>query len=770
VFAPLPVDEHVAEIREKLRTHRSLVLVAPPGAGKTTRVPPALVADGPLVLLQPRRVAARSIAARIAEERGWRLGREVGFEVRFERLASPETRLLVATEGILARRLQRDPLLEGFATVVLDEFHERSVHADLALALLKPALAARSDLRVLVMSATLDAEPVSDFLDGCPVHRVDVRPHPVEVRYAPGVAPETAVREALARPGGHVLCFLPGAGEIRDVQSRLGGLPVFPLHGSLGSAEQDEALRPAPGRKVILATNIAETSITVDGVTDVVDSGWQKVMRYDAERALDRLERERVSADAAEQRKGRAGRTGPGHAVRLWDTRDRLREHREAEIRRVDLAGPVLEVLAWGADPLTFEWFERPDGDRLRAAWALLVRLNAAEGRRLTAIGERMRTLPLPPRLARVFVEAGETPRAAAACAWLAEGRPARPDAARGEAATTDSDVLHLLDRMAEAPRSVREAARQLARLGAPRVSSASAEDDVAIRQALWTGFPDRLARRREPEGRRLLLSSGRGAVLARESGVHAGEWLVALDVAAAPPGAGSEALVRLASRVEREWIAATSSEVVHRLEGDAVRAYAHDLYDAIVLEERAVPPDPDEAARLVAKALRDRGLGEENERTRRRLRFSAIDVELDRLIAAASAGRTRVPALDLEQMLDAAQRRDLERLAPETIALPSGRRARLEYREDGTVSAAVKLQELFGLVEAPRIGPGREAVTLELLAPNGRPVQTTRDLRGFWERTYPEVRKELRGRYPKHPWPDDPWTAVPTHRTRRSR
>jgi ATP-dependent helicase HrpB len=579
------------------------------------------------------------------------------------------------------------------------------------------------------------------------------------------------VREALAAPGGHVLCFLPGAGEIRDVQSRLGGVAaVFPLHGSLGSAEQDEALRPAAGRKVILATNIAETSITVDGVTHVVDSGWQKVMRYDAERALDRLERERVSADAAEQRKGRAGRTGPGHAVRLWDPRDRLREHREPEIRRVDLAGPVLEVLAWGADPLTFEWFERPDEDRLRAAWALLERLNAAEGRRLTATGERMRALPLPPRLARVFVGAGETPRAAAACAWLAEGRPARPDATRGEAATTDSDVLPLLDRMAAAPRSVREAARQLARLGAPPGSSPAADDDVAVRRALWAGFPDRLARRREPEGRRLLLSSGRGAVLARESGVHAGEWMVALDVAAAPPGAGSEALVRLASRVEREWIAVTSSEVVHRLEGDAVRAYARDLYDAIVVEERAVPPDADAAARLVAQALRERGLGEENERTRRRLRFSAIAAEIDRLIAAASAGRTRVPALDLEQMLDPAQRRDLERLAPETIALPSGRRARLEYREDGTVTAAVKLQELFGLAEAPRIGPRREAVTLELLAPNGRPVQTTRDLRGFWERTYPEVRKELRGRYPKHPWPDDPWTAVPTHRTRRSR
>ncbi len=764
----LPVDAHVAEIRETLRRHRSVVLVAPPGAGKTTRVPPALVAEGPVFLLQPRRVAARSIAARIADEQGQKLGREVGYEVRFDRLASRETRLLVATEGILARRLQRDPLLEDFATVVLDEFHERSIHADLALAFLKPALAARPDLRVLVMSATLDPGPVSEFLGGCPVVRVDVRPHPVEVRYAPGVAADAAVREAIAGPGGSVLCFLPGAGEIRDVQSRLAGLSVFPLHGSLSADEQDAALRPAAGRRVILATNIAETSVTVEGVTHVVDSGFQKVMRYDAARALDRLEVERVSADAAAQRTGRAGRTGPGHAVRLWDTRDRLRPRREPEIHRVDLAAPVLEVLAWGADPLTFEWFERPDDDRLRAAWFLLERLQATEGRRLTAIGERMRVLPLPPRLARVFVEAGETPRAAAACAWLAE---ARPGGARGEAATTDSDVLALLDRMAEAPWSVREAARQLARLGEPaRSASPSADDDVALRRALWSGFPDRLARRREPGGSRLLLSSGRGAVLARESGVRAAEWLVALDVSSGTAGPTSEPLVRLASRVEREWVQPTASEVVDRLEGDAVRAYTRDLYDGIVLEERAVPVDPGEAGRLVAAALEQRGLVGENERTQRRLRFAGIEADLPALFAAASAGKVRVPTFDLAEWLDGAQRRELERLAPETIPLPSGRRARLEYREDGTVSAAVKLQELFGLAEAPRIGPRSEAVTLELLAPNGRPVQTTRDLRGFWERTYPEVRKELRGRYPKHPWPDDPWTAVPTHRTRRTR
>ncbi len=760
---PLPIDVHVSEIRESLRRERRLVLVAPAGAGKTTRVPPALVDEGPVFLLQPRRVAARSIAARIAAEQGQTLGRDVGFEVRFERQVSAATRLLVATEGILTRRLQGDPLLGGFATVVLDEFHERSLHADLALAFLKQALAARPDLRVLVMSATLDAGPIADFLGGCPVHEVDVRAHPVDVRYAPGVPPEDAVRSGMGESGGHVLCFLPGAGEIRDVQARLGDMRVYPLHGSLSAAEQDEALRPGGDRRVILATNIAETSITVDGVTHVVDSGWQKVLRYDAERGLDRLEAERVSADAAEQRKGRAGRTGPGRVVRLWDARDRLRPRREPEIQRVDLAGPALDVLAWGGDPLSFEWFEAPPRDRLQSALDLLERLGAVEGRRLTALGERMRALPLPPRLARVFLEAGGTPRAAAACAWLAERRPGPLE---GPAATTESDVLPLLDRMERAPWSVRQAARQLARLG----EGATETDDLTLRRALWTGFPDRLAKRREPGSPRLVLASGSGAVLARESGVRDAELLVALEVTAGTSGPGSEALVRLASRVEREWVRPTRTAVTHRLEGEAVRAYARDYYRELVLEERPVPPDPDAAAPLVEEALVRRGLGDENERVRRRVVCAGLPVDVEALLREASRGAARIPDVDLLAMLPYPTRRELERLAPEAIPLPSGRTARLEYGADGSVTAAVKLQELFGLAEAPRVGPRGEAVTLQLLAPNGRPVQTTRDLRSFWERTYPEVRKELRGRYPRHPWPEDPWTAIPTHRTKRKR
>ncbi|HEY5907304.1 MAG TPA: helicase-related protein, partial [Vicinamibacteria bacterium] len=397
-----------------------MVVVAPPGSGKTTRVPPALLARGPLLLLQPRRVAARAIARRIAEEQGLALGEEIGWHVRAERNFTARTRLIVATEGILTARLVADPLLGGFATVVLDEFHERSVHADLGLALARQAARARGDLALVVMSATLDPGPVAEFLGGAEVVNVEARAHPVELHYAPGLAPVEAVRDAARRTGGHVLCFLPGTPEIERLRQELGPLPdarVLPLHGSLPADEQEEALRPSSLRKVILATNVAETSVTVEGVTEVVDSGYHKVLRYDAERGFDRLERERIPQDSADQRAGRAGRTQPGRSVRLWDARDTLRPTREPEIERIDLSGPVLDVLGWGGDPRTFEWFEAPEPERLAAALALLERLGAVQAHRLTAVGDAIRQLPLPPRLARVLVAAGGSPRAALCCA-----------------------------------------------------------------------------------------------------------------------------------------------------------------------------------------------------------------------------------------------------------------------------------------------------------------------------------------------------------------
>jgi ATP-dependent helicase HrpB len=774
VNASLPIDDEIDAIRALLDAHRAVVIVGPPGCGKTTRVPPALADRGSVFLLQPRRVAARSLARRIAEEQGWTLGQEVGWQVRFERRFSARTRLLVATEGVLTARLQSDPFLSAFRTVVLDEFHERSIHADLGLALLRQALFARDDLRVVVMSATLDARPVAEFLGGCPVVEVAGRPHPVELSYAAGTAPHEAVREALSRPGGHVLCFLPGQSEIRDAAGRLelgglGAVRVFPLHGSLDAREQDAALAPSDTRKVILATNVAETSLTVEGVTDVVDSGWHRLLRYDAARGIDRLETERIPRDSADQRAGRAGRTAPGRAVRLWDERERLRDRREPELMRVDLAGPLLELLAWGGDPLVFEWFERPPEHAVRAGLELLERLGALEGRRLTAVGEQLRRFPLHPRLARVLVEAGGSARAAAACAVLTEWR--RPPG--GVVHATASDVLTAVDRIGSAPQPVRRAAEELEALARRTLDAARAPDDEAtLLRAVFAGYPDRVARRREPGSRRLLMAAGHGAVLAAESGVVEAELLVAVEVTAGVAGAGAEALVRTASGVDRAWLHPSRRDVAHRLDeaSGLVRAVQREWFGAILLSERPVAADPETASALVLEHVLSRGLGPSMEGLRRRLTFAGLAVDLGELLRRACAGAVSVPDLDAFGLLPPDVRHALDRLAPERLGVPSGRTVPLDYREDGAVAAEVKLQELFGLAESPRLGPRREAVTLSLLAPNGRPVQTTKDLAGFWERTYPEVRRELRGRYPRHPWPEDPWTAVPTHRTKRRR
>src|SRR5262245_55077131 len=369
----LPIDAHIDTIVDAVHRRRAAVVTAPPGAGKTTRVPPALAADGRVILLQPRRMAARAIAARIADERGWTLGREVGWQVRFDRRFAADTRLLVVTEGILTARLQTDPLLSDFHTIVIDEFHERSIHADLALALARQAWRARDDLRLVVMSATLDAEPVSAFLESCPIVDVPGRTHPLDIAYAPQMPLAATVRSVMHETTGSVLCFLPGAPEIQRAMNQLEGqvaqdLQLLPLHGSLDSEAQDRALRSAGHRRVIVATNIAETSLTVPGVTAVVDTGLHKVARYDPGRGVDSLETERITLDAADQRAGRAGRLGPGVVRRLWDARDRLRPHREPEVHRVDLSSAALEIVAWGGDPRTFEWFERPRADALEAA------------------------------------------------------------------------------------------------------------------------------------------------------------------------------------------------------------------------------------------------------------------------------------------------------------------------------------------------------------------------------------------------------------------
>ncbi len=677
--SPLPVDEHVDAILSLVRAEKRAVILAPPGAGKTTRIPPALVKLGNTILLQPRRVAARALARRIAEEQRWTIGEEIGWQIRFERRFSARTRLLVATEGILTARLQSDPLLSDFQVVILDEFHERSIHADLALALVKQAADSRDDLAIVVMSATMDAAPVAKFLGGAKIVEITARRHPIDIRYAPNVAMADAIRGVARDAKGHILCFLPGVREIeavrRDIPSAL------PLHGSLDVDAQERALAPSRERKIILATNVAETSLTVEGVTDVIDAGLQKVLRFDPETAVDHLVLEQISLDSADQRAGRAGRTGPGRATRLWDERMILRPHREPEVRRVDLASPVLDIIAWGGDARAFEWYERPPDYRIEAAIELLRRLGALEPR----VAEKLRAIPLHPRLARVMLDGGEN--AVRVCALLAEDTR---NIGSGDAlALADSPRLDF-------------AARELKRY-------AKGKGDV--RRALLAGYPDRVAMRREPRSLRLLLSSGTGAELAKESGMYEGEFLAVLDI--------TGDLVRIASVIEKEWLTPTHEDVVHFVRDDKVRATKRVWYDAILLKEFNVAPDPAEVERLTPK--------------------KRVDPELERRLAMRG---------------------------PERLDLPSGRSVRLEYREDGSVFAAVKLQELFGLGETPRIGS--TPVTFELLSPAGRPVQVTRDLRSFWNGAYKEVRKELRARYPRHPWPEDPWTAQATHRTKK--
>ena len=640
---PLPIDEHVGAIVDHVRQHRTAIVVAPPGSGKTTRIPPALTQIGRTILLQPRRVAARALTRRIAEERGWRIGEEIGWQIRFERRFSARTNLLVATEGILTARLKSDPLLSDFDVVVLDEFHERSIHADLALALAKQAAKARGDLAIVVMSATVDAEPLARYLDA-KIFDIPVRTFPIEIAYAPNAS----IRDVLPADG-NVLVFLPGA---REIEREARAIPnAMPLHGSLDVDAQERALAPSREQKVILATNIAETSLTVEGVTTVVDTGLHKVLRFDAETAVDHLVTERISRDAADQRAGRAGRTAPGRAIRLWDERDILRPHREPEIRRVDLAAPLLDIIGWGGDPRTFDWFERPPDNRIDAGLALLQQIHADAA---------LREFPMHPRLARVLVDAHGADEAVEICARLSG------DDARDIGRT--------------AKRLIRDFRQHI--------------DDATLRRALLAGYPDRVAMRREPNSPRVLLSSGTGATIARDADDGRGEFLVVLDI--------TGDLIRLAYRVEREWLTPTSREIVQV--GDKI--VERQTYGAIVLHEQTI------------------------ER-----------------VAKPKPEPKRLPG-------------------PATIPLPSGRTAKLDYRDDGSIFASVKLQELFGLAETPRVN--NTPVTFELLAPNGRPVQITRALRSFWNSGYQQVRRELRARYPKHPWPEDPWTAQATHRTKK--
>ena len=806
---PLPIDDALPVILGALRAAGQAVVVAPPGSGKTTRVPCAvldsgLVGAGVVLVLQPRRVAARLAARRVAWERGVQLGGEVGYQVRFERRVGPATRVAFLTEGLLLRRLQADPFLEGVGCVVLDELHERSLHVDLALALLREVRAeARPDLLLLAMSATLDAAPVVEFLGGaeaCPVVRSHGRLHPVEHRYLdqPDDHPlalrcARGVRRALAaRPDGHVLAFLPGAPEIERTARALGDLPgilVLPLHGRLSAADQDRALAPSAGRKVVLATNIAQTSVTLDGVGAVVDCGLVKQPRLDPALGLERLELVRIAADAAEQRAGRAGRTGPGLAIRLWTRAEQrlLAPATEPEIARCDLAPTALALGAWGADPGRFGWFAPPPEAAWQAAQALLRELGALDGAgRITGMGRRMEALGVHPRLARVVVEGHRDGRLAEAAALAA---------AASEERGGEERLRSLLEREARGA------------LGP--VPSAAADPDQE-RAAAWllAGFPDRVGLQRGPGSLRYRLVGGRGAVLEEGCEAEGAPLILAVTMRAARRGERAEHRITRALALESRQLALEQvDELGFDAEREAVVARRLTRYRDLVLQDipALAPPEPQRVAQLLAlqaqahpeRALR---LSEEAAALLDRLRFLAHHLpelawprldDLGSLLPDLCMGRRSFADLrgldwsrELKSRLTGPQLAALEREAPERLPVPSGSTVPLRYPDTGGLVEggwargaeaeppvlAARIQQLFGMRQTPRVARGRVVLLVHLLAPNQRPAQVTRDLESFWRTTYHEVRKDLRGRYPKHSWPEDPTVAVPEDRPRRRR
>jgi ATP-dependent helicase HrpB len=824
---PLPIDAVLPRLLDALRGRPSAVLRAPTGAGKTTRVPPALLdaelsGAGRVVILEPRRLAARAAARRMSEERGTRLGDEIGYHVRFDRQAGPRTRILAVTPGILLRLLQDDPYLESTGAVIFDEFHERGLESDLALGLVRLVQqTVRPELRIVVMSATLAVGAVAAYLDDCPVVASEGRLHPVDIRYEPrpqrqplAEAVAAAVGRLLDRTDGDVLVFLPGLAEIRqsaralDMLVRERDLAVLPLHGDLPPEQQDAALLPQPRRKVVLATNVAETSVTVEGVTAVVDSGQARVLLYDPAVGLDRLKLMPVSRASADQRAGRAGRTRPGVCIRLWsEVSHRARpEQTDPEIRRVDLAGAALQLLAAGEkDLLHFPWLEPPREATVAQALILLRRLGAIDDSGVTRLGRAMVRLPVHPRLGRLLIEGekyGQAERAALAAALLSERDPflRGPDApADAGGHRTLSDVLDRVESLEAYERGGRGAALNRAAahfvlrargqlLRSLRGGHAPKRDvpaDEAVLRALLAAFPDRVARRREPGGRRGVMVGGRGVFLAPSSGVTEPELFVCVDVDASK----TETLVRQASAVQRDWLppaqVSTFTEVTFDEQAERVTARRRVRYDDMMLEESpAALPDGEEAARVLCAAASERlsrvlppddaaaGLYLRRLRCLRawmpELGLPACDeADLRELLPWLCPGRRSFEELRRADWLGALQGRlthqqlqAVEREAPERIEVPSGSRIALAYEPGRPPVLAVRIQEVFGLRDTPRVAGGRVRVLLHLLAPNFRAQQVTDDLASFWANTYPLVRKELRARYPRHAWPEDPLSA----------
>ncbi len=804
----LPIDDALPALLAALEGGTRAVLAAPPGAGKTTRVPLALMeagwATGRIVLLEPRRIAARAAAERMAETLGDKPGGQVGYRIRGE--SRPGRRIEVITEGILTRMLQSDPELPGISAVLFDEIHERSIHTDLGLALALEAQGAlRPDLRLLAMSATLDTEEVSRVMGGAPVIRSEGRIFPVETRWLEKPLPRgarlhDAMAELIARAagetanecGGDILAFLPGAGEIRRTAAALRtGLDVLPLYGALPFAEQRKALRKGAGRRVVLATSIAETSLTVEGVSVVVDCGKARRSRVDPATGLGRLVTVPVSRAEADQRRGRAGRLGPGTCYRLWTKGEEgaLPLFAPPEITEADLTALALELALWGADDLPF--LTPPPEARLAEARRLLAELGALDDAgHITAHGREMAGHALHPRLAHMLIRAEDRATAAALAALLTEGDPMR-EAGTADLAPRLAALAGRKDQRAD-PARLDRVRKEAARLHKGRPDASAAGRTLAL------AYPDRVAMRRAGDAPRYLLSGGRGAVLREGDPLGAAQMLVAADLED-----GTEARIRLAATVAQSEIEALfAGRIVEertvawsRRERRAIATEARRL-GALALEERRWKNAPEaDIAAAMADGVRDLGLDAlpwsgAPARFAARVRWarenapslaeSLPDWSPEALLATldewlkphlgACRSAADLAKLDLATILDAAlpweARGTLDRVAPAAWRTPLGRAIPLDY-SSGTPAISVRLQEVFGVTSHPSAGVPPVPLVLELLSPAKRPIQTTRDLPGFWTGSYADVRKDMRARYPKHPWPEDPADAAPTLRAK---
>ena len=814
-MAELPIDALLPELSAALRAGPTALLQAPPGAGKTTRVPPALLqepwlAGRKVLMLEPRRLAARSAARFMARAMAEEPGQTVGYRTRLDTRISARTRIEVVTEGILTRLIQDDPALEAYGAVLFDEFHERSLQADLGLALVRESQQAlRPDLRLLVMSATLDTTPLARMLGEVPVLTSAGRAYPVDEHYRPSAREERledhavrVIREAVADQPGSLLVFLPGVAEIRRVEKALQGiLPanvrLCPLYGNLSPEAQDRAIAPSPAgeRKLVLATAIAETSITIQGVQVVVDSGLARNARFDANSGMSRLVTGRVSRAGAEQRKGRAGRTGPGVCYRLWSASEQaaLADYDAPEIQTADLAPVALELARWGArDPGDLDWIDPPPSGHWDQAVALLQWLDLLDDAgAITEHGRAAAGLGCHPRLAHMVLRGRQQgwPVLAAELAALLEERDLLGAGAGADLVTRVEYLRRPQTRAEPDPRlrQLRQAVRRLLPQGA-RDESDSLADSVGRLVAL--AYPDRIARRRPGPEPRYLLSNGRGAALRNDDPLARHDWLVAADL----DGQAREARIYLASALDPSHLETDLAGHIEKVEtaawddgrGRVIAKRQHRL-GALVLSETLLPDPPaEQITQALLAVVRQRGLQSLPWTDSARqwcarvellrhyqpdawptVTSAALLATLDQWLAPYLAGLSRwaeVQRLDLaaalNSLLDYPRQQQLDQLAPTHLTIATGQRVALDYTADSAPVAAAKLQAFFGWTDTPRIVRGEHPVVLHLLSPAGRPLAVTSDLASFWRNAYPEVRKDMRGRYPKHPWPEDPVSA----------